>query len=61
MDKDILVSCTDCINWKTLKTRIGYFGCRIDCPECECFGCECYSPENNLKFEDRPNFILREK
>ena len=60
MDKNTRVSCTDCVNWKTLKTKIEYFGCRIDCPKCECFGCECYSPEKSLSFEDRPLFIQKD-
>ena len=60
MDKNTRVSCVDCVNWDTLKTKIEYFGCRIDCPKCECFGCECYSPEKSLNFEDRPLFVQKD-
>jgi len=62
MDKDTCVSCTDCVYWESLQKKIGYFGCREDCLKtCPCGKCDCYNPEYNRKFEDRPMFILKDK
>ena len=62
MDKDTRVSCTDCVNWKTLKKNQGYyFGCRNICYEnCPCGKCDCYNPEGTRRFEDRPLFVLKD-
>lgn len=56
LDKDTLVSCTDCVNWESLKPKIGYFGCHTECQNCVCGCCDCYNPESKIKYEFRPKF-----
>jgi len=67
MDSNTRVTCTDCINWKTLKkSQEDYFGCRIDCINkkenkyCPCGKCSCYDPYSSRRFEHRPSFVQRE-
>jgi len=62
MDKNTLVSCTDCVNWNDLKEKLeSYFGCNTAlCNKCKCFNCDYNHPESSKTFEIRSKFILRE-
>lgn len=60
MDENTLVSCVDCVNWESLKPKTGFFGCRTQCKNCICFGCDCYAPDSEIKLKNRPKFIKKD-
>jgi len=56
-DKDTHVYCTDCIHWKDVQiNQKSFFGCTHSCSECICNDCNCYNPEDSMRFENRPKF-----
>jgi len=61
MDKNTLVSCTDCINWNNLKEKLeAYFGCNTAlCNKCKCNNCDCSYPEISKALNYRQKFVLR--
>ena len=59
MDKNTYVYCINCKNYKTNLKCIDddeYDNFREYCKKCPCYECECWNPEDSMKFEDRPNY-----